>query len=58
MAKMKDEGIIIAYADGFCPRLNFTPAVTVRHQEIRKFRMEPLTVFTTEATKEKVFYLA
>ena len=35
------------------------PAVTfVWHQEIRKFRMNALAVFTTEAAKEKGFYLA
>ena len=35
------------------------PAKTiVRHQKIRKFRMEALAGFTTEATQEKAFYIA
>ena len=35
------------------------PAVTlVRHQKIRKFRMEALAIFTAKTAKEKGFYLA
>ena len=36
----------------------FQAVSLVRHQEIRKFRMETLTVFTAETAKEKGFYLA